>query len=559
MATFDLSGTTLSVPGAYTYTASANSLTAAVGSETVLGTPVVTVSPASIAYGATPTTLTATIAFSQPFAPSGAVIFQVGSGSTVNATSCSGASSPLTCTASYPTGTLAAGQYTITVSSAADTNYTAASNTGTLSVTAATPIVSVWPIASAITYGQTLASSALTGGQASVPGTFIWTSSTTAPQAGTASYAVTFTPTDTADYTTVFGTASVVVNKATPIIASWPAASTITYGQTLASSTLTGGTASVPGSFSWANGATIPAVGTAGYPAVFTPADLADYNTVDVNVSLTVNAPDTLGALRVGGVPLQANPGQAYMVTVSAIGVSGNVLNGFTGTVALTTGDASAAISPGSYTYSAADNGVHTFQVTFNTSGIYALTASTGAVSGAETGIKVGGYIWVVGATGQLERVSEAGASVTSGVGQQNSPGQYGAIAFDASGNTWSVQSASDSLLRTSNTGGQPTTLTGGGLSTPTSLAVDGAGMVWVANSGNGSLSEFNNNGTPLTVNGLLPASGIAPSAVAIDQRGGIWVANRSAGTVKHVLGAGTPVVTPTAAASSTAHLGVAP
>ena len=58
-----------------------------------------------------------------------------------------------------------------------------------------------------ITYGQTLASSTLTGGTASIPaGSFTWTTPTTAPGAGTASQSVTFTPTDTTDYNTVTGT-----------------------------------------------------------------------------------------------------------------------------------------------------------------------------------------------------------------------------------------------------------------------------------------------------------------------------------------------------------------
>ena len=54
---------------------------------------------------------------------------------------------------------------------------------------------------------------------------------------------MTFTPTDTADYNTVTVTVTVTVNnKTTPTVTTWPTASAITYGQTLASSTLTGGT-----------------------------------------------------------------------------------------------------------------------------------------------------------------------------------------------------------------------------------------------------------------------------------------------------------------------------
>lgn len=76
------------------------------------------------------------------------------------------------------------------------------------------PTVSAWPTASSITYGQTLASSTLTGGTASTPGTFAWTTPSTAPSVGTGSEGVTFTPTDSTDYNTVTG--SVTVTVATP-------------------------------------------------------------------------------------------------------------------------------------------------------------------------------------------------------------------------------------------------------------------------------------------------------------------------------------------------------
>ena len=70
------------------------------------------------------------------------------------------------------------------------------------------------PTASAITYGQTLADSVLSGGTASVAGAFAFTSSSTAPNAGTANQGVTFTPTDTTNYNTATTTVSVTVNPA---------------------------------------------------------------------------------------------------------------------------------------------------------------------------------------------------------------------------------------------------------------------------------------------------------------------------------------------------------
>jgi hypothetical protein len=78
--------------------------------------------------------------------------------------------------------------------------------------------VTTWPTASAITYGQTLASSTLSGGSATPSGSFAWTTSSTAPGAGTSSQSVTFTPSDTTDYTTITGSVSVTVTPASQII-----------------------------------------------------------------------------------------------------------------------------------------------------------------------------------------------------------------------------------------------------------------------------------------------------------------------------------------------------
>jgi hypothetical protein len=70
----------------------------------------------------------------------------------------------------------------------------------TIEVVKATPLITALPTATAITTGQTLNTSTLSGGAASVPGTFAWSVPTTVPPEGTNHYGVTFTPTDTANY-----------------------------------------------------------------------------------------------------------------------------------------------------------------------------------------------------------------------------------------------------------------------------------------------------------------------------------------------------------------------
>ena len=88
-------------------------------------------------------------------------------------------------------------------------------------------------------------------------------------------------------------TASVgyTIAKAVPTINTAPTAGEITYGQTLANSNLTGGTASVSGDFAWKDPTVAPAVSDSQkteYDVVFTPKD-ENYDKAECKVKLTVN------------------------------------------------------------------------------------------------------------------------------------------------------------------------------------------------------------------------------------------------------------------------------
>jgi autotransporter-associated beta strand protein len=90
------------------------------------------------------------------------------------------------------------------------------------------------------------------------------------------------------------------VSKATPTITSLPTATSITYGQTLAGSTLSGGAASTAGSFAFTTPATSPNAGTANQGVTFTPADMTDYNTAATTVSVTVSPATPIVTVAVG-------------------------------------------------------------------------------------------------------------------------------------------------------------------------------------------------------------------------------------------------------------------
>jgi len=235
--------------------------------------------------------------------------------------------------------------------------YFTSSSTGNLKVVPVppqTPVLQTAPTASAIVFGQTLASSTLSGGLvtnaagATVSGSFAFTSPSTAPGAGTSSQPVTFTPADTTHYNSLTFNVNVTVAKATPVLQAAPTATAITYGQTLSASTLSGGAVtnatggSVAGSggvngFAFTTPSTAPNAGTAAQPVTFTPADAADYNSITLNVNVTVNpqvpvlqAPPAATTIT-NGQPLSASilSGGSVTNAAGAIVTGSGGVNGF--------------------------------------------------------------------------------------------------------------------------------------------------------------------------------------------------------------------------------------
>jgi hypothetical protein len=215
-----------------------------------------------------------------------------------------------------------------------DTTFLASTSTAvSFAVSPAAPSVTTWPTSGAIIYGQTLSGAALSGGVASVPGTFAFASPTTVPTAGAALQSVIFTPTDGADYTTVTGSVSVAIAQATPAVVSWPTAAAISYGAQLSVATLSGGgataivggaTVTVSGSFSFAAPSSTPGVGTALQVVVFTPTDASDFANVTGTVSVTVNpATPTVTAWPTAATITYGQPLSASTLTGGAASVSG--------------------------------------------------------------------------------------------------------------------------------------------------------------------------------------------------------------------------------------------
>ena len=233
-----------------------------------------------------------------------------------------------------------------------------------------TPTIT-WHAPAAITYGTPLGAAQLNA-TANVLGTFAYSpASGVVLAAGTQTLSVTFTPTDTAHYTTATTTVQLIVNKATPVI-TWPKPAAITYGTPLGAAQLDA-TANVPGTFSYAPSAgTILPVGNDTLNVTFTPTDTNDYNSAATSVVLTVNAAPSFSlSASPASVSLKQTASATSTITVSAAG-------GFTGSVTL-----SASGLPSGVSVSYSVNPVTKSSVlTFKASGNAAIGTSTVIVAG---------------------------------------------------------------------------------------------------------------------------------------------------------------------------------
>ncbi len=199
-------------------------------------------------------------------------------------------------------------------------DYTSASGSVLLVIDKATPTIA-WATPATITYGTPLsaaqldatADSTVGGVNGSVAGSFTYASEPgTVLQAADQTLSVSFTPTDSTDYTTATDAVTLDVARATPSV-SWVDPAEITYGTALSAAQLDataawmvdGVTGPVAGSFTYtpAAGTVLPVGSHESLSVVFTPTDSTDYTTASapqaINVqkaipSITWAAPDPI-------------------------------------------------------------------------------------------------------------------------------------------------------------------------------------------------------------------------------------------------------------------------
>jgi streptogramin lyase len=130
-------------------------------------------------------------------------------------------------------------------------------------------------------------------------------------------------------------------------------------------------------------------------------------------------------------------------------------------------------------------------------------------------------------------------------------------IGIDASGTAWVTLEGNNTVdmitIQNGNNNPTATTLTsastGATFNEPFSVAIDGAGNVWITNRNSASIAELNNNGTAISPTKNYQGGGMNdPLNAAIDGSGDVWITNYGGNEVVELVGAATPTATPLSA-----------
>jgi hypothetical protein len=150
------------------------------------------------------------------------------------------------------------------------------------------------------------------------------------------------------------------------------------------------------------------------------------FSTVSGATAVTVTTSTLIGSLLVAGFPSPVHAGVAGTLTVTAKDANGNPATGYRGTVHFVSSDPTAVfINPATgqplpgnnYTFTAFDNGVHTFTVILNTAGTQSITATdlTANVSGTQSNIVVTAPVSITSLAHSTFAINEGGQFTLNG------------------------------------------------------------------------------------------------------------------------------------------------
>ena len=225
---------------------------------------------------------------------------------------------------------LTAGSHTLSVTFTPTdmVDYSASTAGVSITVNQATPTIT-WAAPVAIPYGTALSATQLNA-TASTTGALTYTpASGTVLTAGLRTLNVSFTPTDSTDYSTATGSVSIQVNPAVPVI-TWANPVAISYGTPLSATQLNATATPAGGTFTYSPppGTTLP-VGTQTLSVKYVPTDTADYATASASATIQVIAGLALSSID----PTSGNYGAAATtIALTGTGFASNSVVQLNGT-----------------------------------------------------------------------------------------------------------------------------------------------------------------------------------------------------------------------------------
>ena len=397
---------------------------------------------------------------------------------------------PSGATYSVTSGTASAttiGNYSFTVT--ANGNYSGSSTTN-WSITQATPTIT-WPTAAAITYGTALSSTQLNA-TASVPGTFTYSPGAgTMLNVGSQTLSVTFTPTDSTDYTSATATMTFTVNAEPTTFSASPLS--FTYNGSYWQPTIT--TTPSGASYSWTSG-THTAYNAGNYS--FTITAYGNYSG-----SNTFNWSITAEPVTFSGSPTSFTYNGSAQGPTIASSPSG-------ATFSVTSGTASATTA-GNYSVTVTANGNYSGTNTFSWS-ISQVGQTTVSISPTSPSVTAGGSITFTASGG-----SGSGAYTWGGTSGATGTGATNSVSFPNVGTyTVTVYRAADSNYSTSNTAtatitvntiastfaASPLSFTYNGAAQGPTITPTPSGATYSVTSGTASATAVGNYSATVTANG---------------------------------------------------------
>ena len=153
------------------------------------------------------------------------------------------------------------------------------------------------------------------------------------------------------------------------------------------------------------------------------------------------------------------------------------------------------------------------------------------------------GNAWVLSSTGSnsssVSILNLGGISATF----PQAGTSFGRIALDSYDDPWLTNPFTSNVVELNSSGSRATLnpFSGAGIQGPGPLAFDGAGNVWIANSGP-SVSKLSANGAPLSPNTGFSTGGIGATALALDTSGNVWIADTANNKIEVLSQTGTSI-----------------